>query len=380
MEIVTYDRLSEVGALESAWDSLSKRESLFVPSFSQLRDHLEASGHKFRIVVGTDNSKIAAIACFAYRKGRKRFVIGDRKLFELPVSEVSLFGSCILGEPDEQLFRRILESIVQKVGFDLMNVGEIVIDSPLYNAVTGLRGVIVNSVMRKTIVHWLIKLPGSYNEYVSSLGRTTRAQDVRKVNKFEREIPHEFHVIERPEQVDQFLKAREHVGRLTYQWNLGARFYNDEAARQMLIRLMNRKQFRGFLIYVDGKPIAFGSGEMNNGIFLLHTPGFDPAYGKLSPGNALRMWMIRDLIENTDCKIVDFGMGGDDWGYKSRYGNVHFECAWLQVARWDRPYSLFITALDRALNAAKNLASRIIGFEHRFQGIRKWLRQYGHAK
>jgi hypothetical protein len=73
--------------------------------------------------------------------------------------------------------------------------------------------------------------------------------------------------------------------------------------------------------FVENKPCAFGWGELAYKRFVFQQTGYDPDYRKLSPGTALMMRMIRDLIEHTDCEVFDFLWGGDE-GYKSRLGTV----------------------------------------------------------
>src|SRR5581483_12071504 len=105
-----------------------------------------------------------------YGNARKRYSIAERRLFDLPIKEVSLFASCVLGEPDVDVIRSFFERIVREADFDLINVGEIVIDGPLHRAIAGLGGgVVVTRAARKNSVRWLIRLPGSFDEYMASL-------------------------------------------------------------------------------------------------------------------------------------------------------------------------------------------------------------------
>ena len=138
MEIVSYNNCAELGAVEDVWERLGEQGLFFVPSFSELRHQLETSGYKFRLVVAVDNSKITAIACFIYENGKKDYRVGKRKLLHLPVRVVSLFGSCVLGQPSESVIREFFHHVIKEGDFDLINVGHIFVDSPVYNAVTNL--------------------------------------------------------------------------------------------------------------------------------------------------------------------------------------------------------------------------------------------------
>jgi hypothetical protein len=380
MDLVSYDKLSELDALDGDWDRLRDSEPVFIPDFAQVRERLQNSIDKFRFILARQDGATIAIACFVYGATRKRFSIAERKLFTLPIKEVALYASCVLGQPDEAVIDAIFDRIISESGFDLVNVGEIAVGSTLYNSVMRRRsGFAVRRATRKESIRWLIRLPKSFDEYLSSLRSSTRKAITRDYRIFEKAKP-ELHVISSADGIGKFLHDGEIISRRTYQWDIGERLCDDERTREYLSRLADRGHFRGYIAYVDGTPCAFGWGELNgSGVFAFHTPGFDPQFRKLSPGTALFMWMVRDLIENTNCKVFDFGEGGDDRGYKSRFGNTSFASARLQIIPWRRPYSLLILLLDQGLNSAKNLLSAVVGDSAFAQRLRRGLRKYRDA-
>ena len=210
-------------------------------------------------------------------------------------------------------------------------------------------------------------MPESFDEYTASLRETARAHITRDCNKFEREDP-DFRIMQRPDEVEIFLRDAEKISRLTYQWKFDRGVHNDEKTRQGLMRLAENGILRCYIVYLRGNPCAFGWGKLSYGRFSFRNTGYDPQYRQLSPGTALMIRMIRDLIENANCKVFDFRWGGEE--YKSRLGNVSVSCASVRVAKIYRPYSLFIILLDQTLNLAKNLVGLII--EH--GPLRKQLR------
>jgi hypothetical protein len=366
MEIASYDRLSDVERLGDAWDRLNQTARFFVRSFRDLQDTLQNSGCRFRMMTAARDGTIVAMACFIYRDAVKRYQVANRKLFDLPIREVTLFGSTVLGEADEDVVRRFFEPVLDEAGFDWINLGDILVDSALHNVVGKLHGgVMIRRVTRKRSLRWLIPLPSSFDEYMKSLRPSTQKAVTRDGRLFEKAHP-DLKVMHQPAEVEGFLRDGEKISRITYQWNVGAQLRNDESNRQKFTRLAERGQFRGYLAYSDGEPFAFAWVEMNrHGVCFYHTPGFDPRYRKLSPGTALLMQAIRDLIENTDCKLFDLATTEDERGYKSRFGTVCLDSVWLQLVRWRRPYALLIAGLDESLNVAKNLASRLVGYDRR---------------
>jgi hypothetical protein len=371
-----YKAISELDALGEPWDRLSAQEPRFFSSFSEFRYGLEASGSKFRILVAVDDSQVVGIACFIYRNTRKTYAVAERKLFDLPIKEVSLFGSCVLGQVDELIIEKIFKMIISESDFDLMSLGEIIIDTPLYKVVTKLRGgVIVGSVTREKSIRWLIKLPDSFDDYCRSLGPATRKKDVGRFKKIELQSVFEVRVIHRPDQVEKFLQDGEIISRLTYQWNLGTRLCNDEETQQRFVRLAKKGQLRCYIAYFKGQPCAFACGELSHRIYIYQNAAYDPKYINESPGTALMLWVIRDLINTTDCEVFDFGMG--NYEYKQRFGNTSLNCARLQIGRVYQPYSVFIVALDQILNLVKKLASSFVGRGKLLQRLKKATRQYG---
>jgi CelD/BcsL family acetyltransferase involved in cellulose biosynthesis len=226
---------------------------------------------------------------------------------------------------------------------------------------------------RKDSFHWLINLPTSFEQYLSSLGTKTRKTTTRSIRKFEQEFRYEFIVVSRPDQVDDFLQEGESISRSTYQWHIGQRLNNDETTRNRYAALAKAGQLRCYLLKIDGEPAAFARGQLEGKFFYYETPGFLPKYEKLSPGTILFMWTVRDLIENTDCTVFDFGTGHGD--YKSRFGNASLKCTSIDVARAFSPYSLFLIALQKMLSFAKNLADAFIDDSHLRQRIKKAIRK-----
>jgi len=379
MKIVSYSDYAELDALGDAWDRLNEREVRFVPSFSELRHHLR-DGAKFRVLAAMENSQIVTIACFIYWKSAKRFEVATRKLFDLPVKGVSLYGDNVGGRADEETIRQFFQIIIDTGGFDVINVGDILVESPLYKVVTTLRRDFVAwQVMRQRQTRWMIDLPDSFDDYFSLLRPTAKTRIARDLRRFERAAP-EFRVISRPEDVEGFLRDAEVVSQLTYQWNIGYPTRNDAATRSRLIRLATNANLRAYVAYLHGKPCAFGWGELANRTFGFIATGYDPQYRNISPGTALIMHIVRDLIENTDCAVFDF-MAGGETGYKSRLCTVGLACARMQVAQISRPYPLLIVVLDKSINFAKNailkLTDLALGDGALRQRLKRALRPFG---
>jgi hypothetical protein len=376
MDIVSINNSSQLDALEEPWNRLAKKGLYFVPRFAELRDAVADNESKFRLLTAVENSEIIACACFLYVHTTKTYEIAWKRLCRLPVTMVVLFGGCVVGEPSEDVIRRFFEVIIKEGDFDLLSVGNIFCDSPLYKAATTLQYAFTWTGWRKERRWWLIRLPVSFDEYIASMREKTKVHIIRDCQKFERTGP-KFRIMRLPEDVDHFLRDAEKISRSTYHWNFDG-LHNDEVTRQHFIELAKNGNLRCYISYINGRPSAFGWGELIYRRFMFRQTGYDPEFQRLSPGTALMMRMIRDLIENTDCEVVDFLWGGTD-GYKSRLANASFPCASVQVAIMSRPYSLLIAALDVLLNLVKNLLALVIEQGPLKKPSRKFRRRRGVA-
>jgi len=374
MELHSYSNYSELGALESDWNSLARQGLYFIPSFSELKNYLKTTGCKFILLTAVENSTISAIACFVFGTTTKEYRIAKIKLWHLRVRSISLFGCSVLGQPSEDLIRGFFHHVLKVDVCDLIDIGAIFIHSPLYEALTNLYGAITWRASRKERTWWLIQMPNSFDEYLRLLPKKTRFHLTRDLRRFERESP-EFRVIISPEEIDEFLRDAEQISRLTYQWDLTYGISNNDNTRKKFMRLAKERTLRCYITYLQGKPCAFGWGELSHNRFSFRQTGYDPKYRRLAPGTALIMRMIRDLIENTDCQVFDLQWGGKD-GYKSRFGTVGVPCATIQVAPY-KPYSLLIVALDQMLKLAKNFIGVVVEHTPLKVRLRSKLRRHG---
>lgn len=375
MQIIAYSSITVLDAVEAAWNRFAADGLYFTPSFSELRTRLQAEKPKFRLLMALDNSQIAAMACFIYEDAQKYYHVGGHKLFCLPVKMVTLFGSCVLGQVSENIIQEFFNIIIKEGGFDLIDVGRAFVDSPLYRAVNTLHQATAWEVARKKQFWWLIQLPDSFDAYIASLPERTRRHIARDCRKFERECPglRTFH---RPEEIDIFLRDAGQISRLTYQWELSYGLRDDEAARQHLVGLAERGMLRCYISYLRGEPCAFGWGDLTHGKFYFRQTGYDPKFRKLSPGTALMMRIIKDMIDNTHCRVFHFQWGGED-GYKSRLATESHVCVSMQVAQIKRPYSLVIALLDWTINLGKNSVGLVVERGPLKTRLRSMLRRHG---
>jgi hypothetical protein len=377
-DLVVLNGSDDLTEIAEAWDRLRSKQLLYCPDFESLAYLLGEADKNFLILALKDGDHIFSLACFIYARKRKLFTLGERKLFSLPIKEVSLFGSTVLGTVNKDIVDKFLYVLKATFRFDLLYFGYIPRSSELYAVIHTKRpSLFVTSPSRKSSIKWLINLPKTFDDYLAGMSSSSRQSIKRKLRKVEQELKWDVRVISSTQQIEPFLRDAEAISRLTYQWNVGDRLCDDEATRRLYTHRAQSGRLRCYIAYASGRPCAFLRGELAGATYHYETPGFDPKYSKFSPGLALLMYVIRDLIEQTDCKTFDFGAGGDAIGYKSKLGNFSVDCRDVEMGNWSNPYSVSIFALQEGLNLLKNIANRLFGEYKIGRRLKKAIRRYG---
>ncbi len=365
---------------QGAWNILSRQDSVCHITFKKYCEMIsggDVSG--LRLVVLREQGDIVALAPFVLRKTRKSYTLGERRLFNLPVTILQPAGAGFLGELNQTHIYHIFKSLEKFNDVDLIALGEVKLNGPFLPA---LEGGLNNTAWKcvraghKTSLHWLIDFPATFDDYMGGFSGKTRSTLRRKVRKFDNQLEGTFQVVSRADEVDEFLAVGEKISRSSYQWNVGQRLNDDEPTRQAFTELARNGSLRCYLLFAKGEPCAFMRGTINNGVYHYDTPGFDPQYEKFSPGTVLLLKAVEDLIGHTDCKVFDFGTGGDTTGYKKTFGNKFYETITLEIGRTWRPYTILLFGIQANLSRLKRLANLVLSNDlKRF--IKQRIRKYG---
>lgn len=305
-----------------------------------------------------------------------RFAIGARRLFTMKASAINLLNYWVLEGHAPSDIAAGIGKILKVSGADIFTMSEVPVDSALHQSVREFSWPLAPlTINRKPTLHWIAELPEDFETYVDNLSRRTRKNVRRYMRLLEETFEVRLETVTEPDQVERFLTEAERINRMTYQWDLGERIENDAKTREHFLKLATEGRLRCGLLLLDGKAVAFEYGKFDGRLHVADSAGYDPEYARYSVGIVLMMLVLRDLIENTSHRLYDFGMGGDDAGYKSTYGNRSVACNSYYVVRLDRPRGLAIWALQTALNAVKTAGNRLIGDRGTKNAIRKLLRK-----
>jgi CelD/BcsL family acetyltransferase involved in cellulose biosynthesis len=370
--LVILHTIEEVRPFAEKWDSLRASELRFIPDFEELEHTLSEA--QFVFLAEAQSSKSLCMGCFVEENARSYFALGKRSLGSVSIRQLSLVGSTVLGRLESETWLRFLREIDKLATYDFINLGEIAEDSDLFRAVMASPARYqISSLSQKHNARWTIALPTKFDDYLASLGSKSRRMVRQSIRRFQAGDGCSFTLVSQECQVDDFLSIAEAINQRTYQWDLGQQLRANDITRQEYKRLAKAKKLRCYILRINGEPCAFIRGILVGGVYNYQVPGFLTAYAKWSPGKLLLVLAIKDLIENTDCRVFDFGEGGDDVGYKSKFGNVRRPSRKILISRRFFPRPVLISLAHAILMGTKNIARRVFDTDQSRRRIRRML-------
>jgi CelD/BcsL family acetyltransferase involved in cellulose biosynthesis len=201
------------------------------------------------------------------------------------------------------------------------------VDSTLAAAVGSTRRLRRQGGLDRT-VHRRLDLAGAtFDEVMAARSSKSRGSIRRYAKRLERDMAGqlEIRVYEDIADLEVVVRDLEAVASTTYQHGLGVGFQGTPLVRRILGLTMERGQFRAYVLYVRGAPIAFWQGYLSGGAFRTDFTGFDPAYAEYRVGTYVLLEVIADCCRRDDITAIDFGIGEAE--YKQRFGNE----SWLDV-------------------------------------------------
>lgn len=370
-------RTEALWAWRSRWEALRKQGDGLGIDFDELMRVAQSLRGGFALLCIGSPHEPTTLTAVAVQPAVKLFKLGERRIGDTGVRQAAIVGGHVLGAVDRARLERLFRAVRSLFKPDVFSIREIEIASPTYRAARQLRAPwMVTSPSRVDQLHWTLDLPNTFEAYLEGLSSKTRQSVRYSIRKYQKELKGTIENITRADQVDSFLRDAETISRRTYQWNVGDRLQCDESTRAEYLRRANSGTLRAYLMRIDGQPAAFSRGQLRGGQFYdYETPGYLPEYGKWSIGTVLLMHCIEDLISTRACSVFDFGEGGDEHGYKSRFGNRSTPVRALDVAGFGQWRGQTVMAAQGSLGVAKNAAQRILGESEAKRRIKNWLRR-----
>ena len=357
---------AELESFRNVWKDLLEHTPPPTVSYEEYSNLLcrLANRDAIYLVVLRENEQIVTLAPFLLFHEKKSYSLGARRLFSLPFRGLRLMNDCFIGKADSDQIRHVFDSLAKCNEFDLLSFGEHEIEGSLLRSI---RNALSDSPWRyvnpfhKISIHWVIDLPASFEDYMSGFSGKTKQTLKRSLRRIDEEYSGRFCVVTTADKVEWFLKVGEQISQLTYHWHLGQRICCDESNRRAYMEDAEAGRLRCYILFAGEQPCAVARGTIRDNVWHYETTGFDPVYEKASPGTVMLLRVIEDLITNTDCHILDFGVGGDNIGYKKVFGNRSYEAISLEVGRRWSFYAMLLFGIQDILNIAKRCGNALLG-------------------
>ena len=150
------------------------------------------------------------------------------------------------------------------------------------------------------------------------------------------------------------------VSALTYQERrLGAGLPDGEAALAEMRALARRGQAMGWLLFLDGRPVAYLYAPAEGRTLIYAWLGYDPEFADLSPGTVLQAEAIRQLMDEQSFRCFDFTEG--DGQHKRLFATGAVDCVDLLLVRptlANRLAGHGLNGFDAGVALAKRLVER----------------------
>jgi Acetyltransferase (GNAT) domain len=279
---------------------------------------------------GDDQGSPAAMAVGRLETYALPCRIGYQRLPSPRLRTITIVDGGMIGDLDGGRAERLVRDLVAAVDrgdAEALAFHKLRIGSPAHDAVLCVGARLPRRRIRVDVPRsrWLLELPDTLAGYRSSRSRSTRESLKRYEKKFERDFAGRFELrrFDQPADLETILADMEPVAAKTYQRSLGVGFADNDEFRALIGLGLDRGWFCAWVLYIDGGPVAFWFGFGYRGVFLIGSPGYDPALGDYRIGNYVHLRMVDDLCQDPTISHVDYGSG--DAEYKRRFGTTSHE-------------------------------------------------------
>ena len=227
------------------------------------------------------------------------------------------------------------------------------------------------SFERQRYTRYYIDLTTGFDAYLAALSANTRSGIKRKAKKLAQLSggPPAIRRYRTPAEVEAFHMIARSISAKTYQEKLlGGGLPNDPPFIAAMVRQAAADAVRAWLLYLDGRAIAYLYCPIAGGTVRYDHVGHDPDAGDLSPGSVLQMEAMRDLFAEGCHRRFDFTEG--EGQHKRQFATGGVACVDVLLLRRNLANRATIMALggfDAVMARGKRLVERL--------GLQAWARR-----
>lgn len=315
---------SEIESIREFWNSCNPPRDADIDFFLFILD-IFPQVQRPHIVVLYDGGLPSALLIGRLEMSRVSVKLG---YFPIPVPELrvlQIVHGGWLGEISEHNARILLRSIMNSLAAgeaDAASFHSPDVSSPLVKYARDLPSWWCTDYVINPQAHRLCELPEKAGSFLAGLPKKGRYNQRKRVESIACDFADSKIVrFGSPAELDQLMRDAETIAAKSYQRGLGVGFSESPVIRSRLGFEASRGWLRGYILYLDGQPVALWIGSLRNGIFLSEYVSYDPAYAKYGPGLHLILSILEELQASSSrpVRLVDFGIG--DATYKELLAN-----------------------------------------------------------
>ncbi len=226
---------------------------------------------------------------------------------------------------DSAVYRELFQFIDdQFADASMLRFSQINVDSHFYRSLQALPEVRDRYVLHDLegcMKRLIIDLPETFSAYLGRFAAEKRYKLRRIVKKLgERCGTLVLERFDRPEQVTELIARASSIAKASWQAGIdpdqiGLRDYHEAKLKFMA----SRGQLAAYILSAGGKDCAYTLGYEGCGQYEYVQPRFDRSFAHHSPGTALLVLMIEDLIGRGNVRRFSFGAG--EYAYKQHFAN-----------------------------------------------------------
>jgi hypothetical protein len=178
------------------------------------------------------------------------------------------------------------------------------------------------------------RLDRGFEAYLGGFSAKSRSTCRRKLRKFAEASGGEIDLrcYRSEEEIVGFQEAARAVSATSYQERLlGAGLPEGPAATAEMRALARSGRARGWLLFLDGRPVSYLWAPAEGETLLYAHLGYDPEFADLSPGTVLQLEAMRQLMEERAFRLFDFTEG--DGQHKRLFATDAVDCVDLLLLR-----------------------------------------------
>lgn len=218
-----------------------------------------------------------------------------------------------------------------------------------------------------------VNLQSSFDEYLKLRSPKSRQNLKRSVKRFMESNPEAFQIYTLPETIEEFHKKSVFISKQTYQTlMLNAGLPDTPQFLRAMQDIASRGEARGYLLHIQGKPIAFAWCTTKGDTVGYQVIGYLPEHADLSPGTVLLYLILQDLFSLEKYRSLDFGYGSAFYKEAFATDKLEFADSYLLRSTLENRCKLWLLWQTECFSTAVGSTLERMGLKKK---IRQWMRK-----